>query len=170
RQSGVDMPVAVNISARMLHNPDLVRHIIAALHRHELPPASLALELTESALMINPSSGLDVLTRLRTEGVHISVDNFGSGHSSLAYLRDLPANELKIDRSFVHDVTKDGKHASIVRAIIDLAHTLSFRVVAEGIEDIDTCQLLTSWQCDEGQGYYLGRPGAAADLVGRATH
>jgi len=170
RQSGVDMPVAVNISARMLHNPDLVRHIIAALHRHELPPASLALELTESALMTNPGSGLDVLTRLRAEGVHISVDNFGSGHSSLAYLRDLPANELKIDRSFVHDVTKDGKHASIVRAIIDLAHTLSLRVVAEGIEDIDTCQLLTSLQCDEGQGYYLGRPGAAADLVGRATH
>jgi len=169
RQSGVDLPVAVNISARMLHSPDLVGHIIGALDWYELPPASLTVEVTESAMMTNPSSGLDVLTRLRAEGVHISVDDFGSGHSSLAYLRDLPANELKIDRSFVQDVTKDGKHATIVRAIIDLAHTLSLRVVAEGIEDTDTCQLLKSLQCDEGQGYYLGRPGPAADLVAHAT-
>ena len=164
REAAHDLPVAVNLSARMIHNPDLLRYIVTSLQRHAVPPASLTVEITESAMMANPSSGMEVVSRLRAEGVKVSLDDFGTGHCSLAYLRDLPVNELKIDGSFIRDITTSSKTASIIRAIIDLAHTLSLRVVAEGIENADTYELLKSFDCDEGQGFYIGRPGPAENL------
>jgi len=153
RADGHDIPIAVNVSARMLHQSDLVNRVLTTLAEHNMPATSLTLEVTESAMMANPTSGLEVITRLGAAGVRMSVDDFGTGHSSLAYLRDLPVHELKIDRSFVADVIRDPRAVAIVRAVIDMGHALSLRVVAEGIEDAETYEALRALGCDEGQGY-----------------
>ncbi len=115
--------------------------------------------------MVNTRNAMSVITRLRGEGIRISVDDFGTGYSSLAYLRDLPVHDLKIDKSFVVNVAHRTKDFSIVRSIIDLAHNLDLRVVAEGIESSEVCSLLRDLGCDEGQGFYLGHPVPPADLA-----
>ncbi|WP_268760513.1 putative bifunctional diguanylate cyclase/phosphodiesterase [Protofrankia coriariae] len=159
------LPVAVNVSARMLHDAELISTVRAELDRTGLPPRALELELTESAVMVNTRNAMSVITRLRGEGIRISVDDFGTGYSSLAYLRDLPVHDLKIDKSFVVNVAHRTKDFSIVRSIIDLAHNLDLRVVAEGIESSEVCSLLRDLGCDEGQGFYLGHPVPPADLA-----
>lgn len=162
------LPVSVNLSAQILHDPDLLGIIDGELQRAGVPASWLRLEVTESAVMANPAVAVDVITRLRSMGVQMALDDFGTGHSSLASLRTLPVQELKIDRSFVVDLRGTGKGAAIVRSVIDLAHALDLRVVAEGIEDEETCTLLAGLGCDEGQGFFLGRPVPADRLEHQA--
>jgi diguanylate cyclase (GGDEF)-like protein/PAS domain S-box-containing protein len=164
RRNGWPVPVAVNVSARVLHDPDLIRRVLGELTLYGVPAEALELEVTESAVMASPVSAMAVATSLREHGVRLSLDDFGTGYSSLAYLRDLPVQQLKIDRSFVRRVTKSHHDASIVRSVIDLGHNLDLRVVGEGIESREAYQLLRDLGCDEGQGYYIGRPAPAAQL------
>lgn len=150
--------VAVNLSAGNLEDPDLVALVEDALSVWGLPATQLTLELTESSLMQNPESSLHTLGCLRAIGLRTSIDDFGTGYSSLAYLRDLPADELKVDRSFVSRITADTRDHDIVASIVQLAHAVQMRVVAEGIEEEGTLRALTDMGCDIGQGYYFDRP------------
>jgi EAL domain-containing protein (putative c-di-GMP-specific phosphodiesterase class I) len=158
RDAGMDVPVAVNLSTRNLHEANLVGAVQAALQACELPSSALVLEITESSLMANPDHALNVLTDLNVAGVKIAVDDFGTGYSSLAYLKDLPVHELKIDRSFVKDMLEQPRNLAIVQSTVDLAHHLGMQVVAEGVEDQGTWELLRRVGCDVGQGYFLSRP------------
>jgi diguanylate cyclase (GGDEF)-like protein len=157
-RAGIDLAVAVNLSARNLLDPDLPGQVAAALHRHGIPPARLTLEVTESATMLDPARAKEVLCSLRDSGVSISIDDFGSGNASIGYLSSLPADELKIDRSLASRVCEDEHTASIVGSIVDLARHLGLRVVAEGIETDEVMERLIALGCEIGQGYLIARP------------
>jgi diguanylate cyclase len=158
RSAGRRLPVAVNLSARNVVDPQLPRDVSELLAKWKVPPDQLELEITESALLGEPLRAMEVLTQLSRMGVAISLDDFGTGYSSLASLRRLPVNEIKIDRSFVMNMTKADSDAMIVRSTIDLGHNLGLRVVAEGVETEEICNLLASLGCDVAQGFYLSRP------------
>ena len=158
RTVGVQTRVAVNISALQLRDPDLPENLEVLFRRHRLDPSTLMLEITESSVMEDPERAIDILRRLTATGVRVSIDDFGTGYSSLAYLRRLPACELKIDRSLVSDVTRSEGDAVIVRSTIDLGHNLGMEVVAEGVESAETRRLLTEYGCDLAQGYLFSRP------------
>ncbi len=158
RRGGLDIPVAINLSPRNLHDQRLPDTIAELLAQHELPPHLLGVEITESTLMADPARALDVLTRLRDMGIRVAIDDFGTGHSSLAYLKRLPVAELKIDRSFIRDIVSDESDRLIVRTTVELAHSFGLRVVAEGVEDDLTKHLLTELGCDVGQGFHMSRP------------
>jgi diguanylate cyclase (GGDEF)-like protein len=161
------VPVSVNLSAKQFHRPDLdslVRRVLAA---EGIAPGLIELEITESCLMSDPEEAVRVLASLRDAGLKISVDDFGTGYSSLSYLTRLPLNSLKIDHSFVRDSSSSRESASIVRAIIDMAHNLNFTVVAEGVETEEQVAFLRRHGCDLGQGYLFGMPIAADQLVAR---
>ncbi len=164
RQEGIDLAVAVNLSMRNLHDPEIVEMIRFLLTRWGIPAARLVIEITESSLMADAVHAMEVLGRLRAMGVGISIDDFGTGYSSLAYLKRLPVDELKIDKSFVAHMVNDDNDAAIVRSTIGLAHDLGISVVAEGIEDQDTWDLLASLGCDVAQGFFISRPLSAAAL------
>jgi len=164
RREGLDLAVAVNLSMRNLHDAEIVDMIRQLLGRWGIPPARLVIEITESSLMADAARAMDVLSRLREMGVGISIDDFGTGYSSLAYLKRLPVDELKIDKSFVANMARDENDAAIVRSTIGLAHDLGLTVVAEGIEDHATWDLLAALGCDVGQGYFVSRPMPAAAL------
>jgi EAL domain-containing protein (putative c-di-GMP-specific phosphodiesterase class I) len=165
RANGMDLPVAVNLSTRNLHDPDLVDQVAELLARAELPSSSLRVEVTESAVMTDPGRALNSLTRLRALGVEVAIDDFGTGHSSLSYLKHLPAEEIKVDRSYVRDMHDDENDFAIVRSTIELAHAMGLKVVAEGVEDQRTWDLLTELGCDLAQGYFMSRPLPAEDLA-----
>ncbi len=158
RAAGHDLGVAVNLSARTLHDPDLVEEVGRLLRRHGVPASRLTLEVTESAVMADPARAVALLHRLRDLGVRLSVDDFGTGYSSLSYLKRLPVHEVKIDRSFVTSLGSDAEDLPIVRAIVDLGRHMGLEVVAEGVEDASTMELLDSIGCDLAQGWHLGRP------------
>ena len=161
---GQPLNVAINLSARSLHDQQMPQTIAALLGQYDLAPGQLTLEITESALMIDPSRALEVLTRMADLGVRLSIDDFGTGYSSLSYLKRLPVHEVKIDKSFVLALSSDPKDAAIVHAVIVLAHALDLEVVAEGVEDQATWDLLVTWGCDSVQGYYLCRPIPAEEV------
>ncbi len=165
RDQGLDIRIAVNLSARLLQDANLVETIADLLAYHGVNPESLELEITESAVMDDPAHALGLLRRLHEMGVKLSIDDFGTGYSSLAYLHRLPVNEVKIDKSFVVGLSGGGDGATIARSIIDLGHNLGLIVVAEGVEDEATYRLLAGMACDLAQGYYLSRPVAAEDLT-----
>ena len=158
RREGLDLGVAVNLSMRNLHDPEITDLIRQALARWGLPGECLTIEITESSLMADAAHAMEVLTRLRTMGVSISIDDYGTGYSSLAYLKRLPVHELKIDKSFVAHMAVDESDAAIVRSTIGLAHDLGLSVVAEGVEDQKTWDLLAALGCDVAQGYFITRP------------
>jgi len=158
RAGGDDLHVAVNISGRILPDPGFAERIMRALSVAGLPPSCLEIEITENILMTDIENTRRLLQKLCALGVRISIDDFGTGYSSLAYLKQLPLNALKIDKSFVRDMTNDGNGAAIVRTIVDLAHNLGHEVVAEGVEDERTLELLRQYRCDCAQGFYLARP------------
>jgi diguanylate cyclase (GGDEF)-like protein len=162
--SGQPIPVSVNISARNLLDAKIADHIVALLDKHGVPPSLLALEITESAMMLEPQRARRLLDRMHELGVRLALDDFGAGYTSLAQLRDLPINELKIDRSFITALTAKAENSLIVRSIVDLGHNLGMHVVAEGIEDAATGAALNSFGCDMGQGYHLCRPTCAAEI------
>ncbi|HTA35542.1 MAG TPA: GGDEF domain-containing phosphodiesterase, partial [Solirubrobacteraceae bacterium] len=165
RDRGLELGMAVNLSARNLLDRDLPGQVAALLHRHELTPSCLTLEITESATMSDPLRAAEVLHALRSTGAGISIDDFGTGNASLSYLASLPASEIKIDRSFVAGVCEDKRSEAIIRAIVDLAGNLHMRVVAEGIETRVVIERLIELGCDVGQGYLISRPVAAAELT-----
>jgi EAL domain-containing protein (putative c-di-GMP-specific phosphodiesterase class I) len=158
RHDGLDLSVAVNLSMRNLHDPEIADMIRRRLLRWGVPPESLTIEITESSLMADAARAMEVLNRLRAMGVGVSIDDFGTGYSSLAYLKRLPVHELKIDRSFVAHMATDENDAAIVRSTIGLAHELGLSVVAEGVEDQDTWDVLANVGCDVAQGYFISRP------------
>ncbi len=165
RQAGLQLGMSVNLSARNLHDPELPAQIASALARHAVPAAALTLEVTESAAMADPVTAVEVLEALRALGVGVSIDDFGSGNASIAYLAKLPVGELKIDRSFVTPMCESARDEAIVRTTIDLARHLGLHVVAEGIETPEVCERLAEMGCDTGQGYLISRPAPAQELT-----
>lgn len=161
--------VAVNLSASCLRGADFGERIRGALALWNVAAESLTLEITESAIMNNLERSFQILHDLRELGVRISIDDFGTGHSSFAYFRSLPADELKIDRSFVANLASSAADGHIVRSIIDLAHRFDFVVVAEGIEDAEAAEILREMHCDVAQGYYFGRP-TTSDNIPDLSH
>ena len=157
-RSGRNILVAVNLSPTCLQDEDIVREVAELLRTHNMPPANLVLEITESAVMHDPEYALGILKQLSKLGVKLSIDDFGTGYSSLAYLKRLPVNELKIDRTFVKDMVHDEDDQVIVRTTVDLSHNLGLSVVAEGAEDQETVDALYKLGCDEVQGYFFARP------------
>ncbi|MBU6422964.1 MAG: EAL domain-containing protein [Chloroflexi bacterium] len=162
--AGQPLRVAINLSARDFQDPELAAHIGATLRRYEMPPEQLKLEITETVVMADAARSLSTLSALREMGIQLSIDDFGTGYSSLSYLKRLPVDEIKIDRSFVTDIVADNGARAIVRATIDLAHSLDRTVVAEGVEDQATMAALAGYGCDAVQGYYFTKPVAADDL------
>ena len=161
---GVTLPVAVNVSARQFQQADLVELVIAVLSETKVPPHLLEIELTESAVMQDGEASVVALERLKSFGVQISIDDFGTGYSSLSYLKRLPLDVLKIDQSFVRDISSDPDDAAIVSAIIAIAHSLGLQVVAEGLETPEQLAYLRSLGCDVAQGYYFSKPLPAAEF------
>jgi diguanylate cyclase len=159
--------VAVNISPVQFRQKDMLATVSAALASSGLAPDSLELELTESAVMHNPSEAIVTLEKLAAMGVHVSIDDFGTGYSSLTYLKRFPLKKLKIDRSFIREVLSDAQDAEIVRATIGLAHNLRLMVVAEGVENQHQLEFLRAFGCDEYQGYYISQPIPAEEFEQR---
>ena len=167
RKSGHDTGVSINISARSLSDPDLPGHLEEVARRHELPPAAVTLEITETAAMAEVDTTMKLLTRLRLRGFALSIDDFGTGYSSLVELHRMPFSELKIDRSFVTGLDHDPDAATITRAIISLGHALGLSIVAEGVESEGVADALREMGCDQAQGYHFDRALTAEELVGR---
>jgi diguanylate cyclase (GGDEF)-like protein/PAS domain S-box-containing protein len=166
RGEGTRLPVAVNLSARNLHDAQLVEEVGDILDRRSLGPEFLELEITENAVMADPPRAAETLRGLQARGVGLSIDDFGTGYSSLVYLRSLPVSELKIDKSFVLGMAaQEEEDTIIVRSTTDLGHHLGLKVVAEGVEDQRTFDLLGSFGCDAAQGFFMGRPMPPADLT-----
>jgi diguanylate cyclase (GGDEF)-like protein len=157
RSAGIDLSVAVNLSARTLVERELPDQIEAMCRQWGVPTDRLVLEITESMVVADPTRTLAVLARLHELGVEISVDDFGTGYSSMEYLKRLPVKEVKIDRSFVTPMADDARDAAIVRCTIDLARSLGLRVVAEGVETTDVHERLAAMGCDQGQGFAISR-------------
>ncbi len=150
--------ISVNLSALNLMDQEITTTISEALDRWSVPPASLVLELTEGTIMSNPEHATEILRKLDAMGISLSIDDFGTGYSSLAYIKHLPVDELKIDKSFVQEITRDSNDEAIVRAVLVLAHHMNLTVVAEGVEDAETLQMLRELGCDIVQGYYFAKP------------
>ncbi|MEW6300316.1 MAG: EAL domain-containing protein [Thermodesulfobacteriota bacterium] len=162
RQQGLDLCVAINFSMQHdLQDPHLPDTVARTLQACEVPPTRLEVEITESPFAENPDRALTTLNRFRDMGVRIAIDDFGTGYSSLRYLRQLPVDEVKIDKSLVTGMTKDESSVAIVRSTIALGHDLGLQVAAEGVEDQATWELLAAFGCDFAQGYYLSRPVSA---------
>jgi predicted signal transduction protein with EAL and GGDEF domain len=165
QQAGHELVVAVNVSARRLLDLAFPEEVAALLARWEVPARLLVVEITESAIMADPAHAMEILGRLNAMGVQLAIDDFGTGYSSMAYLKSLPVHELKVDRSFVSQMTSSIRDAVIVRSTVDLGRNLGLRVVAEGVEDQATWQELNTLGCDAIQGYYISRPVSADELA-----
>jgi EAL domain-containing protein (putative c-di-GMP-specific phosphodiesterase class I) len=164
-REGRAVRVAVNLSARNLHDASLAADIATMLKRHAVPASSLELEITETSIESDPRGTETLLARLHEMGVGIAIDDFGTGYSAFSYLQRLPVDEIKIDRSFVMGMEADERKLQIVRSTIQLGHNLGLRVVAEGVESEMAQNALVELGCDVVQGYHIGRP-MSADMCG----
>jgi len=163
-RQGQQLTVAVNLSASSLVDSDLPGQVASMLAARGVPGKALQLEITEEFLLADRDRARSILTQLRDSGVQISVDDYGTGYSSLSYLRDLPIDELKLDRSFIIPMTHDARTLALVSSTIDLAHSLGLRMVAEGVETTGAYTELIRLGCDQAQGYLMSRPVPAAEL------
>jgi len=161
---GRRLQMSVNVSARDLVNAELPAIIEEVLRTHRIPAGGLCLEITESGLMEDPAKGLKTIQTLRELGVGLAIDDFGTGYSSLAYIKNLPVHGLKIDRTFVANMETNARDHAIVASAIELGHHLGLKVTAEGVENLKQRELLGNLACDEGQGYFFGRPQPARAL------
>lgn len=161
----VDMPISINVSANNISSLQLPEQISQLLNDYKVKPNLLSLEVTESALMGELITSLDILTRIRLKGIGLSIDDFGTGYSSLSKLHKIPFNELKIDQSFVKSMLEDDEARAIVKTCIMLGHELKMNVVAEGVETIQHFELLKGMGCDIAQGYYFCKPVPAAEML-----
>lgn len=155
---GYHLKVSVNLSAKNLQERDLVSQLLMLLDRYDLPPSYLVLEITETAMMFDPNRALETLRRINECGIGLSIDDFGTGYSSLSYLKQLPVNEIKIDRSFVMEMSSGSDDEVIVNTTLRMSHSLGLKVVAEGVEDKEVLKTLREMGCDFAQGYYFSRP------------
>jgi diguanylate cyclase (GGDEF)-like protein len=163
--AGRTIPVAVNIAMRDLVDPHFPDLIGTLLREANVQPEWLRLEITEGVIMAEPERAIEILGRLRKLGVRLAIDDFGTGYSSLAYLHRLPVDEIKIDKSFVSKLAGATSRANIVRASVDLGHSLRLESVAEGVEDARTWDLLAALGCDTAQGYFMSRPVPSEELL-----
>lgn len=159
------LPIAVNVSAVQLFNSDLLGEFVAATEANGLAPGALQMELTESCLMHNPAQAMQVLKSLNARGIAVSLDDFGTGFSSMSYLQHLPLDSLKIDRCFVTDVERNPRNAAICRALLSLGHSMGLVVIAEGVENQAQLDWLVAHGCDQVQGYLLGQPMPLAEVI-----
>ena len=158
---------AINFSPRVLSRPGMVEQLLGALEIWGVPPTAVIVEITETTLVNDLELSVQVLRRLRDRGIGIAIDDFGTGYASIAYLRQFPATELKIDQSLIGAIRSEPHTAKLVRAIINMAHHMDLTTTAEGIEDPVTQALLVEMGCDFGQGFHLGRPQPAAEFLAR---
>lgn len=156
--SGINVGMSLNLSTKNLMDPELPDIIAGLLASYPVPPESMVFEITETAIMVDPNRAREVLSRISQMGVNFSIDDFGTGYSSLSYLTKLPVSEIKIDKSFTADMLKNANSLIIVRTTIDMAHNLGLKVIAEGVENEETCEKLKSLGCDGLQGYYFSEP------------
>jgi diguanylate cyclase (GGDEF)-like protein len=159
------MPIAVNLSPKQFYHPDIAQVIAAVLKNTELNPNYLELEITETAIMDNPTKAIDILADIKATGVQISIDHFGAGHFSISQLKQFPLTLLKIDQSFIKGVPNNPNDSAIITAIIALAHNLGLEVVAEGVETAEQVQYLSLQNCDMVQGYFLSQPLPAEQIA-----
>jgi diguanylate cyclase (GGDEF)-like protein/PAS domain S-box-containing protein len=165
QRGGHLIPVSVNISMRDLVDPEFPATIATLLRAAEAPPSLLVLEITEGVIMTEPERAINTLTQLRMLGVRLAVDDFGTGYSSLAYLHRLPIHEIKIDKAFIAAMAGQASRSNIVRASVDLGHSLELESFAEGVEDAPTWDLLAAVGCDLAQGYFISRPMVADQVL-----
>jgi EAL domain-containing protein (putative c-di-GMP-specific phosphodiesterase class I) len=166
-ESGFEPDISINLSAVDLADPELEQSILRHTRTFGVRPGRIVFEITESAVMRETRSVIVTMERLRKHGFRFSVDDFGTGYSSLAQFRNLPFDEIKIDKSFVMDLRPDSDDAAIVRSTIDLGHNLGVKVVAEGVETADGWRLLQALGCDLAQGYLISKPLPADEVVPR---
>ncbi len=164
-QDGPGVKLALNIQANMVNNPDLAAMLKDSLRIWGVEPSQLTVEITESGIIEDKESGFDNLQALRKQGINMAIDDFGTGYSSLSYFKHIPATELKIDRSFIGRMLEEPLDLELVKAIIHLAHQFGLTVVAEGVEDEDTLDLLRELNCDYAQGYYFSPPLPGSEFV-----
>jgi EAL domain-containing protein (putative c-di-GMP-specific phosphodiesterase class I) len=165
QEQGAPIPLAVNVSAKSLQEHTLPTKVNSLLEKWKVEARFLKIEITESSIMADPAHALAILSILQSIGVRLSVDDFGTGYSSLTCLRQLPIDEIKIDKSFVLEMKSNEADLAIVRTVIDLAHNLGKQVCAEGVEDAETWRMLDKLGCDLIQGYWLSKPVPAAALM-----
>jgi diguanylate cyclase (GGDEF)-like protein len=161
--AGFEQPLAVNLSARDLHDPRLVDRVRGLIETWGTHAGAIQFELTESSLMVDPATVIETLSRLRDLGVELMVDDFGTGYSSLRYLQQMPVSGIKIDQSFVRRMIDDPDSAAIVRSTVELCHALHMHAIAEGVEEEPVWRALSAMGCDTAQGYYVGKPLPVAD-------
>ncbi|OPX05975.1 hypothetical protein B1790_29765 [Mycobacterium sp. AT1] len=166
RKAGVDMPVAINLSAPSLNDEALPGTVLSALAEHRLPPAILTVEITEDVLVSSVARARSVLEELRSSGVRVAIDDFGSGYAAMTYLHEFPVDELKLDRQFIGPIVHDERAASIVLSVINLANEFGLTCVAEGVEDRATAEMLKTLGCELAQGHYFSKAVTAA-AIGR---
>lgn len=164
--AGLGLAVAVNLSALDLYDAELPTFISGLLHERGLDPSRLVLEITESAVMKDAAYALKILRELKARGIKLAIDDYGTGYSSLAHLKRLPVDELKIDKSFVVNLTEDAtEDGVIVRSTIELGHNMGLKVIAEGVESSEACEMLRRFGCDMAQGYFISRPLSSPQFV-----
>ncbi len=165
RKRGIEIPIAINLSTRNIHDLTFPDRVQQYLDEWNCDPCWLELEITESAVIDDPELALKVLNHLDDLGVRLSIDDFGTGYSSFSYLKNLPVDEVKIDRSFIMDMEKDSKSAAIVQAMVTLGHQLNLQVVAEGVENEKALRVLNSYGCDIIQGFHISKPLPADQVI-----
>jgi diguanylate cyclase len=165
RLGGLTVPVSVNVSLHDLSDASFATQVTDGLRRHGLPPSALTLEITEQALVGDPTRALQTLDALRAGGIELSLDDFGTGHASLTRLKRLPVAELKIERQFVQHLDTRHEDVAIVRSVVELARGLGLRCIAEGVETEAVLARLHAFGCDVAQGYHIARPMPAGDVV-----
>jgi EAL domain-containing protein (putative c-di-GMP-specific phosphodiesterase class I) len=165
RRAGQPITVAVNLSPQTLADQNLTDDVTDALRRNDVPPTALTLEITESGVMDNPARSLATLTAMHALGVKLSIDDFGTGHSSLGRLAELPIQEVKIDKSFIRHLTTNSRQRAVVDAALQIGHALDLTVVAEGVEESAELDYLCRHGCDAIQGYYFSKPLPAEDFM-----
>jgi EAL domain-containing protein (putative c-di-GMP-specific phosphodiesterase class I) len=165
QRAGHTLGVSVNLSSRDLQDEYLPYYVLQLLEEHDIAPDRLTLEITENSVMRHLQQAITVLECLRDIGVLISMDDFGTGHSSLAQIKNIPLHEIKIDKSFILTFTGDKRNRAIVQATIELAHNMNLKVVAEGVEDEQTLRQISKLGCEEAQGYFISRPVPPDELI-----
>jgi EAL domain-containing protein (putative c-di-GMP-specific phosphodiesterase class I) len=163
-QRGVDLNVAVNVSARVLEDPDLARNLRHSLDRFQVAAERLTLEITETAITTNPDAARNVVEQITAIGVSMSIDDFGAGFTSFNYLRELSIPEIKLDKSFIIDLKQKSFGASMVKCMSTFCESEGVRLVAEGVEQKESWALLCDLGCNIGQGYSIARPASAAEV------
>ena len=164
RETGLDLTVAVNVSPRQFRDGGFIETVDNILRESQLDPQFLELEITERLILDNSIETSSIFKHLDDKGIKLSIDDFGTGYSALGYLKSYPFDTLKIDKSFVQDVIESSEDAALVTAIITMAHSLSLKVIAEGVEEASQLEFLNQHKCDYAQGYYFNRPIPAAEF------